>query len=156
MKLQKQLIMNHNLEAGIYGDCFRTCIAILLNMDAADVPHFVEQAYHAGQDFNSRYADNLARRWLRERGYALMSVVFHASAQDEHIRDLTDGMPYMLTGRSPRYPDVCHCVIAQGGLNAVWCPTVGDIRGETVQPWKCRDGNGEYYTVDMIVKRLEA
>jgi hypothetical protein len=39
MRFQKQMFY-HRPELGIYGDCQRTCIASMLDMDKFDVPNF--------------------------------------------------------------------------------------------------------------------
>ncbi len=49
------------------GDCWRCCIAALLNMKRDDVPHFYDQT-----QFRSAEAD--AQEWLNARGYFLMSI----------------------------------------------------------------------------------
>lgn len=154
MKPQRQLILDHNIEAGRYGDCFRTCIAILIEVDAAEVPHFVEQAYQHGYGNDSSYADRLAKRWLNERGYAMMSIHLRGDAPHEQFAELTAGMPFMLTGKSPRYPDICHCVIAQYGPFVIWCPTTA--KASQIEPWVDAASGESIWSVDIIVKRLEA
>lgn len=39
IKRQKQAFL-HKPEEGVYGDCYRTCIACLLGIDRDAVPHF--------------------------------------------------------------------------------------------------------------------
>lgn len=39
MTPQRQLIVNHNEAAGQYGDCFRACVASILDVPISDVPH---------------------------------------------------------------------------------------------------------------------
>ncbi len=56
-------------ERGEVGDCWRCCIAALINLPIDDVPHFQEiQDKHEG----SAIPD--AQVWLNERGYILISV----------------------------------------------------------------------------------
>lgn len=62
MKELKQLNL-HKPEEGLIGDCFRTCIACLLDLDNADdVPHVVELA--GWDNKNSLEARVLLNDWL--------------------------------------------------------------------------------------------
>jgi hypothetical protein len=69
MKPQKQL-NRHRPEDGIYGDCHRTAIAVCLDMDAKDVPHFMDGNV-SGDD-----AHDQVEAWLNERGICTINVVF--------------------------------------------------------------------------------
>lgn len=72
MKPQKQLNRHRPLE-GIWGDCHRTAIAAVLDMDAADVPHFMDKGIDgdAGHD--------LVELWLQVQGICTINVVFPGS-----------------------------------------------------------------------------
>ncbi len=152
MKLQRQLIIDHSSEDGRYGDCYRTCIAILIGMEAVDVPHFVAAACKAGRD--QSYADALASTWLRERGFRLLSIPLQDGPHiNAFIDGLTDGMPYILTGASNSYPGVAHCTIAQGGTSVIWCPV--DCGPSQIDAWRDADTGQLIWYVDMIVRDVE-
>ena len=68
MKPQKQLF-RHRPNEGTYGDCHRTAIACVLDMDANEVPHFMDGG--AAEDAHDRF-----ERWLNDRGIATINVVF--------------------------------------------------------------------------------
>lgn len=71
MKPQKQL-NRHRPGHGIYGDCHRTAIAIILDMDAADVPHYMDAlASPDAAKAHDRYEE-----WLNARGIVTINVVF--------------------------------------------------------------------------------
>lgn len=70
MRPQKQL-NRHRPDDGVYGDCHRTAIAVALDMDAADVPHYMDGS-RSGDE-----AHDLYETWLNERGICTISIVFH-------------------------------------------------------------------------------
>lgn len=72
MKPQKQLF-RHRPADGVYGDCHRTAIAIVLDMDAKDVPHFAQGAPDAPE--NKQWM-SLREAWLNERGFMSINLLF--------------------------------------------------------------------------------
>lgn len=150
MKLQKQLIPDHNPAEGRYGDCYRTCIAILLDMDAADVPHFAEMELVNGWDRDK--TDAVVREWLAERGYTMLSMVVQATfgGIDAWAVGATGGLPYILTSQSNKYKDVCHCTIAQNAFDPVWCPQVG--RPVRQEPFYDKVAENYFYGIEMLVR----
>lgn len=72
MKKQKQLI-RHRPNEGLYGDCFRTAIAAALDMNAADVPHFMDGTAGKG---DAPKAHDDAEAWLNERGLTQINILF--------------------------------------------------------------------------------
>lgn len=69
MKPQKQLF-RHRPSEGIFGDCHRTAIACVLDMDAADVPHFMDA------DISGNEAHDRVEAWLNARGIATINVLY--------------------------------------------------------------------------------
>jgi len=55
--------------AGVVGDCWRCCIAAVLQLPAEDVPHFVKEAKDDGGS-----VDADTHRWLHKRGYMLAKI----------------------------------------------------------------------------------
>lgn len=75
MRPQKCLItMADQLAGREYGDCWRACIASILEMPCDDVPNFVHLARLADGNFHT-----LSREWLAERGWALFARAFGAA-----------------------------------------------------------------------------
>jgi hypothetical protein len=74
------------------GDCWRCCVAALLQMPAADVPHFVQLS-------SSHEADT--QRWLNERGFWLLAAepkfIIHG-----WFGDTLDHVPLISCGPTPR------------------------------------------------------
>jgi hypothetical protein len=85
MKEQKQHQL-HDPGRGVRGSCWSTCIAMLLDLDARDVPVFAEQErwWHATLD------------WLQPRGYSLVRIPESESFIPSR------GAAYIVNGKSPR------------------------------------------------------
>lgn len=154
MKFQRQLIMVHNPAEGRYGDCYRTCIAILLGLDAVEVPHFVEysilDAKSTREDTNT--TAKLAREWLAQRGQTLLCVNFGADTPGWCVEEWTAGLPFILSVNGS-HPNTSHAVIGQmvdGALRCIWCPTVGGPRTDC-KPWRCLETGNEFFSAELIV-----
>ncbi len=117
MIFNKQVV-KHDPANGAYGDCWRTCIACLLNLQPEEVPHFTQLAVEHGEDLD---CDDRTREWLRKQGYDMACIPFQGNSKDWAAKHL-GSMPYILTGKSPNFPDVAHCVIGRGGFELVWDP----------------------------------
>lgn len=107
MHFRYQRFTEHKPEEGVYGDCFRTALACLLNAEPEDVPHFLEgnppddQFWHA------------VHLWLRAQGFGLYSVAYEGASLDEVLASQAlsnPGVYYLLAGESPRHH--AHQVIA--------------------------------------------
>lgn len=107
---QTQLI-RHDPANGAWGDCYRTCVACLLELPPAEVPH----VYDGGVEL----ADGRMRDWLRGRGFALIaSSVPGEVSLDRLLGEWADaivgpGVHFLITGRSPRGTN--HVVVARAG-----------------------------------------
>ena len=60
--------IKHRPSEGQYGDCYRTAIACLLDMEPEEVPHFY------GKDMKEQ--DILASEWLLSQGYNIFTISF--------------------------------------------------------------------------------
>ncbi|WP_445222223.1 hypothetical protein ACKWRH_21445 [Bradyrhizobium sp. Pa8] len=111
MKPQKQLL-RHNPPTA-YGDCLRTAIAIVLDMDAADVPHFMDGAV-SGDDGAAA-----AEAFLNARGMTAINIVCDGSRPLQAVLDSIAGtnlreMPiFLVTGTSRN--GCAHVVVACNG-----------------------------------------
>lgn len=130
MKIQQQLI-KHDPAAGQYGDCQRTCIAVILGIDAADVPHFCDnpQAERGTSEWWSTRQD----AWLAERGLAYCTVAYDgAGVSLEQVLDWTSRQnattPMILCGLSALGCN--HVVVVLGG-KIVCDPSGNGIVGPT-------------------------
>lgn len=123
----------HDPENGVWGDCFRTCVACLLDLHPAAVPHRHEDI---GSDEQDRDMD----AWLSQRGLRLIRFCIHwpESTLSELLAycGYMGGGRFMVTGTSPR--GTCHVVVADAtGQVHDPHPDGGDLVGpcETGQWW---------------------
>ena len=106
MRFAKQLF-RHRPDDGVYGDCFRTVIACILELDPAEVPH--EHRKMADGEFTAFYDD-----WLHKRGIRMLRVAI--STEDiahalSCAKSFSDGLPYIFSGTSRT--GVNHAVIGR-------------------------------------------
>lgn len=111
MKIARPLIpMGHALP----GDCWRSCIATLIERPCSEIPHFVHECGEV--DFVT-----FTRDWLREQGFDLFETNYPATwALDDILKwaSATDnpGLPFILSGHPPcDDPQEGHAVIVQDG-----------------------------------------
>lgn len=109
--------------ASIPGDCFRTCVAMLLECDdPREVPHFLKSTDTDGQRMAAR-----ANRWLSGMGLRLMCFPVNIGRKSlsqfvSTVSELNDNHPYMLWAyQSPAHvrANELHAVIVVGPN--VWC-----------------------------------
>jgi len=96
----------HRPEQGEHGDCMRTVIASLLELDPGEVPH-------EHRDLVAGEQDAQMNAWLSSRGMAIVSLAFPDPPQlvMEGMAVWNPGQIYMLSGRSRSGFD--HVVIAR-------------------------------------------
>lgn len=106
----KQLL-KHDPANGVYGDCFRTCIACLLERPVTEVPHFCD----GGKD--DVWLEDLYK-YLAPRGYYYVEFrVYDIGAWKDMSRFPYD-IYHIITDVSPNFPDTMHAVIGKNG--EVW------------------------------------
>lgn len=103
MKPQKQAFLHNPPET--YGDCFRTALACILDMDRDEVPHF----------FNCDDSESTwdpVNEWLLLRGLSLFSIPFNSTLEElmDFMDKINPGTYYLLCGKSPR--GLSHQVVA--------------------------------------------
>ena len=108
MIFRKQ-ICEHNPIGHEYGDCLRTVIACLLDMEPDTVPHFA----HDGAEGQTVW--DRADEWLAERGLATWRTAYAGGTLDEILQTVNAANPgtyYMLMGRGGG--NAAHIVICLG------------------------------------------
>jgi hypothetical protein len=120
VKPSKQTL-RHQPELGIYGDCHRTAIACLLDLEPQDVPHFLHDDPGA-EVFNRR-----VQEWLEARGWCEASISFVGEAGLQSVLDYlkatAPGVYFLLGGQSRTGCN--HTVIGCNG-EIVWDPSITD------------------------------
>lgn len=83
-------------DSGLYGDCLRACVACILNLPSADVPHF----YHDGCD--GLTGTQRLRDWLKTRNLTAVWFAYDGSySRDELLSawaDMNPDAPTILMG----------------------------------------------------------
>lgn len=81
------------------GDCYRTCVAMVLGLDPAGLPNFC----HVGPDWWDQF-----QAWLGEHhGLYAVEVTFRS----EVLGALPKGVPVILSGTSPSHKPALHSVV---------------------------------------------
>jgi hypothetical protein len=132
VKPQRQLI-EHCPEEGRYGDCQRTCVAAILDMDAADVPHFCEPP-HAPKG-EPGWWEERQNEWLAQFGLATMTVAYSGdTASFDDVMEWTSRqsptVPMIVCGRGGK--GVNHVVVVLNG-KIVCDPSGSGIVGPTLE-----------------------
>lgn len=113
MKIQKQLI-KHDPDNGQYGDCYRTCIACILDMDASEVPNFCDQS-QPDVPWSERQD-----RWLAELGLAVATFAY-----DGNTVDFNQVMVW--TSKQSPYVPMILCGLSSIGVNHSVVVLAGNI-----------------------------
>ncbi len=142
MKFSKQL-NRHWPEKGLIGDCFRTCLACLLDLHPSDVPHFVAENYSEKQtpEFRTR-----VDTWLRQN-HRLSSIDCRYAVEegdqqlflDDLARVHGEDLCYLLLGKGSNGPHYC----IYRGNKLLWDPAWSNA-GITAPI------NGHYWVTHLI------
>lgn len=98
-----QSIVNTDIKNKIYGDCYRTAVACILERPLEEVPHnWVDQKPKMNE-------------WIKGQGYRIINMCYDGKYKLPDIliwcSQAFHGMHYILAGTSPRYNDLDHVVI---------------------------------------------
>jgi len=141
VKFQKQKF-HHKPDEGVFGDCFRTCLAVLLGVDADEVPHFLR---------SGTFDDAEYEQWLKSNELHLIRVTFPGETPQENVMFTADqmggGLPYLLSGYS-RTPSN-HVVVAKG--NEIICDPSLTESG-IVGPMRHDNGSQDWW-IEWLVRR---
>lgn len=98
-----------------YGDCFRACIASLLELSIDEVPHFCDP-----ETFNTprtRHWYDFCVEWLGLRGYFPLALEAKHETTKQIVGFLSahGDVHHIITGGSPQYEGLLHSVIGKNG-----------------------------------------
>lgn len=102
MRIQKQAF-RHRPEEGLIGDCHRTCLAMMLDLDRDEVPNFAAMGFDISDpDGNSKIFKDEVKGWLADRGLAQVDFVFQCELPDllNYMAQINPGVYYILGGES--------------------------------------------------------
>lgn len=101
MTPQNQLI-KHDPDNGLYGDCQRTCIAVILNLEPSEVPHFCDDP-NAVKGSEQWWAVR-QEEWLAARGLSCATFAYNGDVPLEQVMGWTSKqsptVPMILLGQS--------------------------------------------------------
>lgn len=149
MKILKQLIAHHP-EIDRFGDCFRTCVAMILDKRCpTEVPHF----YNFMPDEDKLVeADKAIDRYFESQGLVRIYISMMGSISFQQLMDHTkknySGLHFIVTVRSTR-GEGNHCIVCQDGQ------VIADPFYNFQYDFEpCQDLDGaEAWGVDLIVAR---
>lgn len=143
MRSQKQQI-RHDPKNGKWGDCYRTCVAVILGVPAKDVPNFCEGGDNNGIDE--------AREWLRPQGMGIWQNIYLPTTSLNEILasslQLSPGVPFIVTGKSAR--GVNHCVVAQDGK--IVCDPYAGKAVDNPFTGPAENGDEKFWWVEVLTK----
>lgn len=123
MRLQKQAYQ-HDPDNGIFGDCYRTCLACMLNMDRDHVPHYVTTM---NPDDWASVVQPKYDAWLAMFGLQELAIPVHDADLDQilNFQKTRSAQPTvaMLTGRSA---SGCNHVVLVSDGEIVHDPSIVD------------------------------
>jgi len=144
--IERKQLYRHKPEEGQIGDCHRTAIACLLDMEPEAVPHFGLSDFDGSGRITKHTQTAEADAWLAEQGFAQVHVIYGGELENvlASLGAMNPKAFYLLGGRSRT--GVNHTVIGCGGRIA-WDPSQTD--SGIVGP--CSDG---YFWITFIVPSL--
>jgi hypothetical protein len=131
MKPQLQSIRGNDPERALFGDCHRTCIAMILDLDRDEVPHFMAECPPGlpPDDPRSQAAEQAERDWLLGRGLVPVYVPYPGdlplTTLLEQLKVTARDTAVILGCKSGRGSN--HSVVVYDGL--VYNPNEGFIAG---------------------------
>lgn len=107
MKPVDQLIL-HDGDKSI-GDCFRACVASILELPCEEVPHVVAM----GKDSDD--SRRLLNEWLKPLGFHFVELQWPEGEDASILAWVVPRGYYVFSGPSPRWPDCWHSCVGLGG-----------------------------------------
>jgi len=95
-------LLKHDPDNGVWGDCHRVCFAMILGLEAEEVPHFYEEG--PDPDFEEVQKERI-KSFLRSRGLVEFHIGYSVSCHDDilyTIGAMTPDGAYILGGTSTR------------------------------------------------------
>lgn len=111
--------VKHDPENGTYGDCFRACVASILELDPDQVPHFCEN----GETINN---NERLDAFLASHRLAMFTQLIDGDPTREqvleHVGMLNPSVPYMLCGTDGETDHIVVCKGSRVVNNPAWIP----------------------------------
>lgn len=131
MTPHRQLIV-HDPENGLYGDCQRTCVAVILDLHPSEVPHFCDDPTATRADDN--WWEKRQSKWLANRGLTAATFAYPGDVALEQVMLWTSRQnpttPMILLGKSSLGCN--HVVVVMNG-EIVCDPSGNGIVGPAIE-----------------------
>lgn len=128
------------------GDCWRACLASILNLPPDRVPNFADLAGDDEGAWDRMFG--LARKWLAERGLAMFRTYCSAGWEFGRLLEVfsrdNPGVPIIISGQCRRCPADNHAVVALDG--DIHDPSGSGIIGPCVG----HDGSEGWWWLDIV------
>lgn len=125
-------LIKHDPDNGDYGDCQRTCIAVILDLHPSEVPHFCDNPI-ARKGTPDWWAERQAV-WLNDRGLSCATVAYSGEVSLEDVMSWTSrqnpDVPMILLGQSSIGSN--HVVVVLNG-EIVCDPSGNGIVGPSIE-----------------------
>ena len=103
--IPKRMLCEHNPPES-YGDCFRACLASILEIEPEVVPHFAA-------DFDDVTWISEVNKYLMQFNVGIISVSFNDNNNFETFG--LKNIYHIICGKSPRFPSENHAVVGRDG-----------------------------------------
>lgn len=147
MKPQKQLF-GHNPSKKVFGDCYRTCIAVILDRNACDVPHVCDAKH--GDDVCGVHG---MREYLRKEGMTISKSLYNGNlsfmAFKRCMKQFNPDTAMVVTGQRGK-GGVNHCIVMVGD-KVVCDPITGEPDQDALSAPATVDGES-YWWVEVVTK----
>lgn len=137
--LPQRQAFKHDPENGSVGDCLRTCIASVLDIDRDEVPHFAKPISKTGSEVTREINE-----WLAPQGLYYVDLPFQAPTLDAlltHFSNYNPDLHYILCAKGAS--GVGHVVVCKNDkvvMNPANSSIVGPIDG--------------YWWISVIAKKV--
>jgi hypothetical protein len=135
-----------------YGDCWRTCLAMALDLDQLSIPHFGDDRIYPVADKAGRKAE---AEWLASLGWARLAFPLYGGWDWEWVAAILRQQPadavICVTGKSPRGEWNHDVIWRDGQLFDPFTGEAGDLAGPALDP---DQPDAQWYWVNVITPAL--
>lgn len=149
---RRRMLERHNPPES-HGDCWRTCLAMALDIDQLDVPHFGDHSVYPPDSMEGRNAE---RDWLRSLGYARVQLPLYGGWGwdwvDSILAQQHPQAVIVITGKSPRGEWNHDVVWRDGQLIDPFTGEAGELDGPAIDK---AVPEAQWYWAAIITPALE-
>lgn len=141
--IERKQLFRHDPESGVIGDCYRTALACILDLEPEDFPHVGIEQWRDPDLFNKHF-----EKHLESIGFSMVQIAWNNLVGMLNSMEIANpGVYYVIGGESRN--GCGHVVVACGG-EIVWDPAQ-DNSG-LVAPFK---EDGLYWATFLVPSRFK-